>query len=159
DAVKIPLEFRRVQAADLTAWNGDPEDAEFKKLTQSISTLGQPDLVAAVPVQLGPFSRTEEFDSFDPLAFQQMRSERRSQQWTNRLGWIAGATLLAVLSVGLGWWYGRRAGSQTAAVPTGVSRTVEESTPASVIVPSITGLALDEATAQLRRAELTLGTT
>src|SRR5262245_66091689 len=34
DSVKIPLEFRRVQAADLTAWNGDPNEPEFRQLIQ-----------------------------------------------------------------------------------------------------------------------------
>ena len=39
DRVKIPLEFRRFQAADLTAWTGAPDDAEFRKLAGSVAPL------------------------------------------------------------------------------------------------------------------------
>jgi hypothetical protein len=39
DHVKIPLEFRRFQAADLTAWTGAPNDAEFAKLAASVAPL------------------------------------------------------------------------------------------------------------------------
>ena len=37
DDVKQPLEFRRRHAADLTAWTGDPADAEFQGLCQGIA--------------------------------------------------------------------------------------------------------------------------
>lgn len=39
DHVKIPLEFRRFQAADLTAWTGAPDDAELAKLAASVAPL------------------------------------------------------------------------------------------------------------------------
>ena len=47
EAAKIPLEFRRVQAANLTAWNGDPEDPEFEQFIYSISTLIEPTTMMA----------------------------------------------------------------------------------------------------------------
>ena len=37
-----PLEFRRVQAANLAAWNGDSGDPEFEQFIRSISTLIEP---------------------------------------------------------------------------------------------------------------------
>jgi hypothetical protein len=43
DGVKIPLEFRRLQAADLSNWQGDRSDPELVKFFQSIAVeLGRP---------------------------------------------------------------------------------------------------------------------
>src|SRR5215831_8005705 len=36
DSVTIPLEFRRIQAADLTHWNGSNDDSEFQKFLAAI---------------------------------------------------------------------------------------------------------------------------
>ena len=36
DSVTIPLEFRRIQAADLTQWNGSHDDSEFQKFLAAI---------------------------------------------------------------------------------------------------------------------------
>src|ERR1041384_3067259 len=36
DSVMIPLEFRRIQAADLTRWNGSRDDSEFQKVLAAI---------------------------------------------------------------------------------------------------------------------------
>jgi hypothetical protein len=36
EATKIPLEFRRLQAADLSQWQGEPSDPELEKLFRSI---------------------------------------------------------------------------------------------------------------------------
>src|SRR5215831_322799 len=36
DSVTIPLEFRRIQAADLTHWNGSHDDSEFQKFLAAI---------------------------------------------------------------------------------------------------------------------------
>ncbi len=53
DAVKLPLEFRRLQAADLTSWDGSPDHREFRKLAQAVALLvapsAQPGSDAAVP--------------------------------------------------------------------------------------------------------------
>ena len=45
DAVKLPLEFRRIQAADLTDWDGDPAhpDHEREELLRELETLNQED--------------------------------------------------------------------------------------------------------------------
>src|SRR5690242_2340436 len=42
DRVAIPLEFRRIQTAILSDWDGDPSNAEFVKLRQAIeATVGR----------------------------------------------------------------------------------------------------------------------
>lgn len=51
DRVKIPLQFRRFQAADLTGWTGAAEDPEFCKLLASIARLlGRPLQTAGSPL-------------------------------------------------------------------------------------------------------------
>jgi len=48
--VKIPLEFRRLQAADLSHWNGEKAHEELQKFFASIDTnVGQGTLVTATP--------------------------------------------------------------------------------------------------------------
>ncbi len=43
DHLTIPLEFRRLQAADLSHWRGDPDHAEWKKFLDSIAaTIQEP---------------------------------------------------------------------------------------------------------------------
>nr|HQU28100.1 toll/interleukin-1 receptor domain-containing protein [Nitrospirales bacterium] len=45
DDVKIPLEFRRVQAADLIHWKGDHQDDQWKLLIDDLASVpGMPDL-------------------------------------------------------------------------------------------------------------------
>jgi ketosteroid isomerase-like protein/TolB-like protein len=39
DAVTIPLEFRLIQAADLSAWTGDPHDPQYQHLRSAIGRL------------------------------------------------------------------------------------------------------------------------
>ena len=47
DPVKIPLEFRRIQTAQLPGWPGDPHEVEVRRLLESIATiLGQSSGVA-----------------------------------------------------------------------------------------------------------------
>ena len=48
--VKIPLEFRRLQAADLTRWNGEPSTPEFDQFCDAIaSEVGPAGSAPAVP--------------------------------------------------------------------------------------------------------------
>ena len=65
DKVKIPLEFRRVQAADLTNWNGDQGDAEFEQFVRSISRLARSRVPPSPPRHDPPPSPQPSFDSFD----------------------------------------------------------------------------------------------
>lgn len=50
DPVKIPLEFRRLQAADLTRWHGEPSTPEFEQFCAAIAT----ELGANVPPPAPP---------------------------------------------------------------------------------------------------------
>ena len=54
DKVKIPLQFRRFQAADLTAWTGGEHDAEFRKLAASIARLIGGSSIIARPLRMPP---------------------------------------------------------------------------------------------------------
>ena len=65
DKVKIPLEFRRVQAADLTNWNGDQGDAEFEQFVRSISRLARSRVPPSPPRHDPPLSPQPSFDSFE----------------------------------------------------------------------------------------------
>ena len=41
EPVVPPIEFKRIQAADLSGWNGDPDDPEYRKLVASVDELLQ----------------------------------------------------------------------------------------------------------------------
>jgi hypothetical protein len=49
DTVKLPLEFRRRHAADLTRWTGDPADPEFLALCDGIAAKSQAPRAPAPP--------------------------------------------------------------------------------------------------------------
>jgi TIR domain-containing protein len=52
DNVKIPLEFKRIEAADLSDWRGDPPHSEFDQLLRTVA--GMVDGSAAVPIRQMP---------------------------------------------------------------------------------------------------------
>ena len=55
DKVKIPLQFRRFQAADLTDWTGAAGDAGFGRLAASVGRLlVGPSAAAAAPLRMPP---------------------------------------------------------------------------------------------------------
>ena len=55
DKVKIPLQFRRFQAADLTEWTGAAGHAGFGRLTASVGRLlAGPSVAAAAPLRMPP---------------------------------------------------------------------------------------------------------
>ena len=66
EAAKIPLEFRRVQAANLTAWNGDPADPEFEQFIRSISTLIEAEAPTLPPIASRRIAEPA-FDTFASL--------------------------------------------------------------------------------------------
>lgn len=58
DEVKIPLEFRRIQAASLVAWDGSQAHPEFAKLCASIeAVMGAPAPAAPKPAAAAPRRR------------------------------------------------------------------------------------------------------
>jgi hypothetical protein len=60
EPVKIPLEFRRLQAADLSGWNGTQSDPQFMELSRAIQALanrGSARKSDSVPAAPGPAPR------------------------------------------------------------------------------------------------------
>jgi TIR domain/PASTA domain len=66
DKVKIPLQFRRFQAADLTTWTGAAGDAGFGKLSVSVARLlGQRAGADVAPLRIPPEHEAEAKRPFD----------------------------------------------------------------------------------------------
>ena len=108
--VKIPLEFRRLQAADLSRWNGDRSDPQLTQFFESIArevrrsaapAAGQPAgqtapaLAPAVPAQPAPRR------GVPPVQTQQVSAPR------NRSPLIIGVVVGIVVLVGGGMYYER----------------------------------------------------
>jgi TIR domain-containing protein len=86
EPVTIPLEFRRLEAADLTRWRGDRNDPEFQQLVETLAGLIQADAQrVATPAVAAATVRA-------PIV-------RRVPVWVPVLGaFIAGAGLVYVLT-------------------------------------------------------------
>lgn len=142
DSARISIEFRRVQAADLTAWHGDPGDPEFRKLIESISTFGLPRAAAGV-ARSGdvPSAGQDAFDSFDRTTVPNMPPEQPTTRRRSRLiGWLAGAAaVMAMLAAAIVW------------------RTWRDPAPQRVIVPSVVGQAIGDARTALDDVGLAIG--
>jgi beta-lactam-binding protein with PASTA domain len=156
DEVRIPLEFRRIQAADLTLWDGDRSHPEFEKFLRSISTfapLNDTTKVLAVP----PVARELKLrlDSADKPIVAQTRYEPLPKPLRFRsTAWTLGALMtIALLAGGFAWRYWNTA---FVAVPEVAGKEVVSNT-STISVPSVIGLELDEAKTQLTRAGLMLG--
>ena len=54
DPVRLPLEFRRRHAADLTRWTGNPDDTEFLALCDGITAKSQAPRAPRVRAPIGP---------------------------------------------------------------------------------------------------------
>jgi len=84
DTVKLPLEFRRKQAADLIGWDGDPSHGGFQALCDGIATKATPGNRGA-PSQSSPSLRAG------------FRPKRR---------WILGAIAVLTIALGGGAYWG-----------------------------------------------------
>ena len=167
EAARIPLEFNRLQAANLTSWNGDAADPEFEHFVRSIATLIRP----STPGRSGIDRSLIHRPAVDPLERSLLRDPREPSRAMGRRS-PAGRTIVAIavvagLAGGLAWWFPWS--------PVGVSRVsnppVDESrsrppqssvapvvAPDSrVTVPTIVGLRVDDARAQLERVGLQVG--
>ncbi|MDQ2734174.1 MAG: toll/interleukin-1 receptor domain-containing protein [Pseudomonadota bacterium] len=84
DEVKIPFEFRRVQAADLSRWQGDATAAEFMQFCDAIAaeveaaTTAEPSVRAASPASI-PAAYPASAASFASQSMRR-RSWRRPRQ-------------------------------------------------------------------------------
>jgi hypothetical protein len=171
DAVKIPLEFRRLQAADLTAWQGDRGDREFQKFLKSISSVAPITLVGAPaprrPVP-APAPVPLAFDQFKPTPVPEVAPQRRSPPRASnaRWGWAALALMIG-LAAGVVWTKVRPSHEElqprpAAAASVGRSDDVDRpvaSVDPRLAVPSVLGKSVEDATARLEEAGLAVGTT
>ena len=167
EAAKIPLEFRRVQAANLTSWNGDPADPEFEQFIRSISTLIEAEAPTRPPIA-SPRIAEPTFDTFASLPRPAAPEQRQATQ--RRSYAVAGVTTLAIVATiggGVAWWATPRKAAAPPATETPddhVRTTPPESNAPPVAasdpridVPSIVGLRMDAARMQLERIGLSVG--
>lgn len=97
EPVKIPLEFRRLQAADLSGWDGTPSDPQFMELSRAIQALanrGTAPQSASGPAAPRPATRPP------PVRAQRTEARRPSAQRQSKatLAAVAGV-VLALLAV------------------------------------------------------------
>jgi hypothetical protein len=112
EAVAIPLEFRRVEAADLRDWHGDRNHPELRQLIDTLDHLIRPD----VPRDASPVVRTPKVG---PLA------NRRMPAWLPiAAAFIAGAGLVYLIAIAA------RDGSSGGGAPSGAVTAGTPSTPA-----------------------------
>jgi TIR domain len=98
DPVKLPLEFRRKQAADLIRWNGDPSHEGFQALCDGIAA-------KATNVRYAAPRRPA------------ITTSRSGFRWNQ--GWALGAVAVIVMVLGLGvYWALRRVNQQPLAKET-----------------------------------------
>ncbi len=89
DRVDAPIEFKRIQAADLSAWDGSDDHPEFRSLLASIARL-----VKAAPST----ARAGNFATSDP-AESRPAATRRSPKVVAALAILAVAVVVGVLSL------------------------------------------------------------
>lgn len=104
DSVKLPLEFRRKQTADLIDWNGEPSHSGFQALCEGIATtIGGPPLHQPIP-----------------------RQERKAW-WGSR--WALATIAIIAVAVGLGIYSSSGPWRTTMPTPIAQSDRSETSTP------------------------------
>jgi hypothetical protein len=84
DNVKLPLEFRRKQTADLVDWDGDPSHEGYQALCEGVAAL------TATPAGVVPLQATVRPGT--------------SRRWNRR--WTLGALVLVVVVLGFGVYWG-----------------------------------------------------
>lgn len=129
DAVKLPLEFRRKQTADLVDWTGQPSHEGFHALCGGVATLLQQPLPQASPAPT-------------PAVAPRRR-------W--RFAWIAAVLMLALVVALMVLWLVPQGGSVTTAVaePTVSSQAGEDL--ASLVVGRYEGEVLSDSKGPSRR--------
>ena len=159
EAAKIPLEFRRVQAADLTSWHGDPADPEFERFVQSITALIQPAAVAPAGIA-SPRIAEPSLDLFESSSQRDVTEQQPERRRSHALGW-ATLGIIAMLVLGVAWWLTSR---QAVAPPVSEKplehpRTLPPGITLDprVDVPLIVGLQVDDARTRLDGIGLRVG--
>jgi hypothetical protein len=78
-SVKLPLEFRRKQTADLVGWKGDPSHSGFQAVCEGISAI----VGSSSPPSL-------------------VSRQRRRSFWSRRVAWVAIVCVMVVAGLGYG---------------------------------------------------------
>jgi hypothetical protein len=133
DAVKLPLEFRRKQTADLVDWTGQPSHEGFHALCEGVATLLQQ------PVRQ---ARTVETPATTPAVAPRRRA---------RFAWIAAVLMLVLVTGLMVLWLVPRGGSVTTL---GAERTVSSQAGedlASLVVGHYEGDVLSDSKGSSRR--------
>ncbi|MFN0300698.1 MAG: PASTA domain-containing protein [Burkholderiales bacterium] len=108
DPVKIPLEFRRLQAADLTRWTGSVADAEFQRLLEAIQTeiKSAPATPAQTTTALAPPPVTRKPTPPEFIATAAATSSRAiPPAAASRRGWLAAMSISGVIGLAVIGWY------------------------------------------------------
>ena len=100
--VKIPLEFRRIQAANLTSWKGSADEPKFEQFLQSVAMLMQPTTLGPMPAPTRPIAEPS-FDAFERTPL--LHTPPPTQQRSHIAMWTIGLAVLAAAITGiLAWW-------------------------------------------------------
>ena len=101
--VKLPLEFRRIQAANLTSWSGSSDDSKFEQFLQSVSMLMQPTTIGPVGTKIRQETPEPSFDTFErtPPLFQAPPAESPRRHLAT---WEIAIAIVAAAIVGLAAW-------------------------------------------------------
>jgi hypothetical protein len=166
--VKIPLEFRRIQSANLTSWNGTVDDPKFEQFLQSVAMLMQTTTVGPVRAK-APQMPEPSFDSFDHTPSLPLLPQTGVAQRSHGVRWTIGLAIIAAAISGLLAW--QMASSQRSNIADAERRPIAD-TPAAPAtqtsppavaddslrdVPSLVGTSLVEARAQLEGIGLAVG--
>jgi hypothetical protein len=110
EPTKIPLEFRRLQAADLSQWQGEPSDPELEKLFRSIqaniSSMGEA-MTEAKPMPTVRPVASRRVESVASINSDREFFSRRSHGKSLLLA-VAGVVVIVALIAGY-WVYAERA--------------------------------------------------
>ncbi len=110
DPVKIPLEFRRLQAADLTRWTGSVADTEFQRLLEAVheeiksaSTTSAQATPPTPQFPPPPVTRTPT----RPVATAAVTPSRPIPPAApSGRGWLISSSIVAIIALAAtGWWY------------------------------------------------------
>ncbi|MFM9884756.1 MAG: PASTA domain-containing protein [Burkholderiales bacterium] len=138
DAVKIPLEFRRVQAADLTRWTGSVADTEFQRLLEAVNAeiKSAPATPAQATSPLPPPPVTRSPTRPELVATTAVPSSRSvPPAATSRRGWVIPSAISGAIGLAaIGWYFIGDSPSEPFVVDAGKAAIVE--TPA-VLAPNV----------------------
>jgi len=164
DEVPVPLEFRRIQTANLTHWEGRADDAEFEKLLRAIHTetgatpvradVGSPDppvseKSASASSRPGSVQPDERSGNENAPALSTVSSPAPGAWRSTKSIALAGLLMVVLLLSAVALWL--RAGPSTV---TGGGGPKPPDVQLSIQVPNVVGMTYDNAAATLAAIRL-----